>query len=154
MSFTSIGEMDALKTSMEKVFTEVLGYDCDDDHKLSFPSVMRLCREALSAAKLLPIHWYGIVVKVNSCLLDALRDAGVGFMKWLGMNALDAPFPATWLPKDSVAMRPLKLILETAEKLADHNAEMPFIAKQTNLALTDQGFSPPPRSPCKDCKIV
>ena len=108
---------------------------------------MRLCREALSAAKLVPIHSYDIVVKVNACFLNALRDAGVGFMKWLGMNALDAPFPATWLPKDSVAMRPLKLILETAEKLADHNAEMPFVAKQTNLALTDQGFTPPPPIP-------
>jgi hypothetical protein len=58
--------------------------------------------------------------------------------------------------KDSIAMRPLKLILETAEKLADHNAEMPFVAKQTNLALTDQGFTPPgpPVRTVRLCKVV
>jgi hypothetical protein len=156
MMFTSSEEMDALKPSMGKIFTKIIGYDCDDDHELSFHSVISLCRDALVAAKLVPIHSYDIVVKVNACFLNALRDAGVGFMKWLGMNALDARFPATWLPKDSIAMRPLKLILETAEKLADHNAEMPFVAKQTNLALTDQGFTPPgpPVRTVRLCKVV
>ena len=147
MIFTSTAEMEALDPVMKDVFFEVLGYDRSDRHSRSFSSVMKACRDALAMAKKMPIQSYDIVASVSSCFLNALGDAGASYMRWLGLNALVSPFPAHWLPDESIAMRPLKLLMDTAVKLADQHADMPFLAQQLNMAVTAQGIITPAHPP-------
>ena len=150
MIFTSIAEMEALEPMMKVVFSEVLGYDEGDLHTRSFSSIMKACRDALAVAKTTPVQSYDIVAKVNSCFLDALRDAGASYLSWLNLNSLVSPFPLHWLPKESVAMRPLELLMEAAVRLAEQHALMPFVAQQLNMGATEHSTITP-HPPCKNC---
>ena len=150
MIFTSMAEMEVLEPVMQQVFSEVLGYDEDDMHTRSFSSVMKACRDALAVAKTTPVQSYDIVAKVNSCFLDALRDAGASYLSWLNLNSLVSPFPLHWLPKESVAMRPLELLMEAAVRLAEQHALMPFVAQQLNMGASEHSTITP-HPPCRNC---
>ena len=150
MIFTSMAEMEVLEPVMQQVFSEVLGYDEDDMHTRSFSSVIKACRDALAVAKTTPVQSYDIVAKVNSCFLDALRDAGASYLSWLNLNSLVSPFPLHWLPKESVAMRPLELLMEAAVRLAEQHALMPFVAQQLNMGASEHSTITP-HPPCMNC---
>ena len=143
MKYTSLAEMTKLKAAMSLVFDNVLGYGEEETVRRSFGGVMNRCLRALEVAATLPVQACDIMVKVSTAFNQALDDAGRTFSKWVSSQLVDAPFPPTWLPKDSDALMPLKHTLRAADRVADNTTDLPFCAMQTSSSLSKEGESQP-----------